>query len=122
MLWAVGARDRHKPGPGRGLRGRGGGRGGGISRNLSVARGSAGAGEVRGAPQAAARGISALEKRRRGGGPGCGSPVGSGRGLELGDGLDARERAGWGRAGARTLRPPGASPRLSEVTAGILVQ
>lgn len=73
--------------------------GGGISRNWSAAGQSAEAREVRGAREAEARGCSEPAKLRRGWGPGGGSRVGSGRGLELGDGLDAREPAGWGRGG-----------------------
>lgn len=52
-------------------------------------------------------------------GSGGGSPVGSGRGLGLRGGLDARERGGAG-TGVRTLGPPGAEPGRREVTAGIL--
>lgn len=66
-----------------------------------------------------ARGSCGLGKPRWGGGPGGGSQVGSGRGLELGGGLDAWKR-GWVGAGVRTLGPPGAEPGQREVTAGIL--
>lgn len=90
-----------------------------IARNSSVLVRSAEAEEVHGTREAAARSSSALGKLRLGGGPGGGSLVGSGRGLELGGGLDARERGGAG-TGVRTLGPPGAEPGRREVTAGIL--
>lgn len=113
----MGAQGHHRPGLGRGQSRRG--RGGVIARNSSVLVRSAEAEEVHGTREAAARGSSALGKLRLGGGPGGGSPVGSGRGLELGGGLDARERGGAG-TGVRTLGPPGAEPGRREVTAGIL--
>lgn len=55
-----------------------------------AAEGSAGAEGSWGAPVTTTRGGSQLGRRRPGRGPGGGRPVGSGRGLELGDGLDAR--------------------------------
>lgn len=96
-------------GPGRGQR-----RGGGISRNQ---RGGTGppaeeVGGVRGP-----RGH--LPPGARGGaGVRAVGPVGSGRGLELGGGLDARAR-GWAGRGAGP-GTPGAEPGRREVTAGAL--
>lgn len=94
---------------------RAGRRGGGISRNLSAA--GPPAEEVR-----KVRGVGGPRCRASpavGRGSGRWGLVGSGRGLELGGGLDARER-GWPGTGVRTLGPPGAEPGRREVTAGIL--
>lgn len=84
---------------GRGAAARGVGRGRDYERNSSAGR----------LPRRSRGSASPRPKARWGGGPGGGSPVGSGRGLELGGGLGARER-GWASAGVRAGDHPELSP------------